>query len=449
VAAAETLSSLEELEAYALSHELVLGSEDRQVLGAYGRFLGLLFQALRPRVWTEPVRITYPTSHSSLGLDLLRGRSPVSLTLLILGDQGFAASGLLEVPAERLTITWSVPAGQSDYLSVRAATLGLHRGGVAVSEYSASAALFDWIALPDGAGIVAPGPVTYFERAGVDALGCAASLADFAEQTERASMLCPPGALARVPMGDGTDPRCPEPAPGSSFDAHRLACGGADEVAYALGGLGPTAVVTRLELLVADGTPAGLELHSEATPERGCAIRASGLVGADCGPVVSGTGGSSFGGAPVGQQGTGGVGLTTETEDDPGSPGDVVVDASCSSSRDGCGSDTNTGSEGCCASSGDGYSGDTCGSSSDGDGCGSSGDGYSGDTCGSSSGGDGCGSSGGGYSGDTCSGGGGNCSLKRARRHRTRLSGWVMFAAMVLGPLRRWGRRRERGKIRS
>jgi hypothetical protein len=246
-----------------------------------------------------------------------------------------------------------------------------------------------------------------------------------------------------VPLGDGLEPICREPELGSSFDARSLACGGAVEVAYALGGLGPDAVLTRFELLVAESTPGELELSSEATPELGCAIRASGFTGAACG-VTAGTGGTSSGGAPVGQQGTGGQEPSSETTwDDPESPAAVVVDAGCSSpppdgtTDDGCdgGSDTSSGSDGCCSSSDDGYSGDTCGSSSDG---------YSGDTCGSSSGGDGCGSSGGGYSGDTCSSGGGECSLRRARRHRVRLSAWVMFAAMVLGPLRRLGRRPAR-----
>ena len=74
----------------------------------------------------------------------------------------------------------------------------------------------------------------------------------------------------------------------------------------------------------------------EATPERGCAIRASGLIGADCAPIARGTGGTSSGGAPVGQQGTGGTEPTIETEDDSESPADVVVDASCSSSPNGC-----------------------------------------------------------------------------------------------------------------
>jgi hypothetical protein len=448
--AAETLGSLDEVEAYAVSEELALGSQDRQVLGAHAagaRFLGLLFQAPRPGVWTEPVRITYPGSHSSLALDLLRGSSPVPTSLLLLGDQGFRASGLLEVPAERLMITWSTGVGRSDYLSVRAATLELHGGGVAVSEYSASAGLFDWTALPDGAGFVASGPITYFERelgaARVDALGCAARLGAFAEQTARASLPCPPGALARVPLGDGSDPSCPEPDLGSSFDAQSLVCGGADEVAYALGGLSPDAVLTRLELLAADSTPGELELRSEATPELGCAIRASGFTGAACG-VATGTGGTSSGGAPLGQQGTGGTEPSGETTwDDPESPAAVVVDAGCSgpppdgTTGDGCDGDsgTSSGSDGCCSSSGDGYSGDTCGSSNDG---------YSGDTCGSSSGGDGCGSSGGGYSGDTCSSGGGECSLRRVRRLRVRLSAWVMFAAVLVGPLRRWGRRRAR-----
>jgi hypothetical protein len=444
VASAEILGSLDEVAGYALRSGLAFGPEDRTVLDAHGtRFLGFLFSNPGAGVWTEPVRLTYPEAQRSLALDLLRGSSPAPLTVFVVGDQGHSASGLLQVPADRMTITWSFLDKQSDYLSVRAETLASHRGGLAVNEYSGPAALFDWTLLPDGAGFVAPAAVSYLENelgsAEVERLGCVDKIAGFAVQTERASLPCAPGGLARVPQANGTDPACSESA---GFDAHRLACGSASELAHALGGMSPDAVLTRIELLVADSTPSEVELVANATPERGCALRASRLVGGDCPAPVVGTGGASSGGAPVGQQGSGGSAEGTETTtNDPGPGTVVVVDSGCSSSSSSPPPDDTT-QDGCSCGSGTSSdssdsSGDGCGSGG-GDGCGSGGsDGYSGDTCGSSGGGSG-------YSGDTCSGGGSDCSLGRPRHRRVRLSAWVVVSAMILWPLRR----RSRAKCR-
>lgn len=464
------LDSLSAVDSFAVQQGVAFGPEDAAKLGGVSSsgFVAIVYDLGQGVGTTETIRVSLPAPASHLGLGLLASDTAPEVTVFSIAEGRAAFTpGIDELGASALGTEWQVLAGSSSYVEDRRSTLLAALGGVAVIESSGSTPLFGWNVLPAGAGALAPGVKTYFDRAKKEGAGIASadlcvepvwSAISAGKGGARLSRVCAAGSLVAVAGGSPCDEL---PAPGEISGA-ALRCGAADDVAFALSGLRADAVrVTRHATVAGPATPLLADVGVSEGPAVSLVVTAASADTTGCvsGGGASGSGGTT-GGAGYAGYGGGGYGASTGYDPDPIVEPEPHVDVSCwVQVADSCGSNGSgdAGGDSCSGDSssdaeGDTCSGDSSGSSDEGDTCSgdSSGSGE-GDTCGgdSASGaeGDTCsgGDSGGG--GDSCSSGsssgGGDCSVPR-RPRRLRVSAlFLLFAAIAL-PLRRAGRRRGR-----
>lgn len=464
------LDSLSAVDSFAVQQGVAFGPEDAAKLGGVSSsgFVAIVYDLGQGAGTTETIRVSLPAPASHLGLGLLASDTAPEVSVFSIAEGRAAFTpGIDELGASALGTEWQVLAGTSSYLEDRRSTLLAALGGVAVIESSGSTPLFGWNVLPAGAGALAPGVKTYFERAKKEGAGIASpdlcvepvwSAISAGKGGARLSRVCAAGSLVAVAGGSPCDEL---PAPGEIPGA-ALRCGAADDVAFALSGLRADAVrVTRHSTVAGPATPLLADVGVSEGPAVSLVVTAASADTTGCvsSGGASGSGGTTGGAGYAGYSG-GGYGASTGYDPDPIVEPEPHVDVSCwVQVADSCGSNGSgdAGNDSCSGDSssdaeGDTCSGDSSGSSDEGDTCsgdssgtgegdtcaGDSASGAEGDTC---SGGD----SGGG--GDSCSSGsssgGGDCSVPR-RPRRLRVSAlFLLFAAIAL-PLRRAGRRRGR-----
>ena len=465
------LDSLSAVDSFAVQQGVAFDAQDAAKLGSVSSsgFVAIVYDLGQGVGTTETIRVSLPAPASHLGLGLLASDTApeVSVFSIAEGRAAFTA-GIDELGASALGTEWQVLAGTSSYAEDRRSTLLAALGGVAVIESSGSTPLFGWNVLPGGAGALAPGVKTYFERAKKEGAGIASpdlcvepvwGAISAGKGGARLSRVCAAGSLVAVAGGQPCDEL---PAPGEISGA-ALRCGAADDVAFALSGLRADAVrITRHATVAGPATPTLADVGVGDGPAVSLVVTAASADTTGCvgGGGASGSGGTTGGAGYAGYGGGGGYGASTGYDPDPIVEPEPHVDVSCwvqvadscgSSGSDGSGEDSCSGDSSGDAE-GDTCSGDSSGSDAEGDTCsGDSSGSAEGDTCGgdSASGAEGDTCSGGdtGGGGDSCSSGssssGGDCSVPR-RPRRLRVSAlFLLFAAIAL-PLRRASRQRYR-----
>ncbi|MBI3204918.1 MAG: hypothetical protein HYZ29_25500 [Myxococcales bacterium] len=462
------LDDIAQLSSFAIQQGVAFGAEDTALLSQAGgaRFVAVVYDLTQDAGFSKPLRVQQPST-AALGVGLLATDAAPDVTVFTVAEgRASVPAGLIETAAGDLGIEWQVLSGTSSYLADRRTALLAKQGGLAVIEASGSTPLFGWTVLPSGAGALSPGVKTYFEKAKKETVGV--SSADFCvapiwdaiaagKTGARLSRACAAGALVTVPDAPGASACNDQPGPGE-IAAMALACGGADDIAFALAGMRADQVrITRHVTVAGVKSPVVASFGVGDGPAVSVLVTADSQNTSGCSSGNGGASGGTTGGAGYGGDGGyGGYGASTGYYDPE--PADPAVDVDCGVQIvESCGSGGGTGS-----GDGDSCSGDS--SSDDGDTCGgdSTGAGDEGDTCGgdSTSNGDGdtcSGDSSAGAEGDTCSGGdsgggescssgsgssGGDCSVPR-RPRRLRISAlFLLFAAIAL-PFRRAGRSRR------
>lgn len=450
---------------YALQQGFAFSSADTAQLAALGptRFVAIAYDLPSAEGSIATLRFASPVPMPDLPVGLLGSLALPELTVFTIGEGRARYSAVPELPTSELLVTWHVLAGQSDFATARQSYLASLSGAATLIEASGSTPLVGWNVLPGGAGAIAPGVKSYFERAKKEGASvnsvdlCSKPVWDAVESGKlgaRVGRVCAPGALALVPSS--TPSTCDENPGAGEISGGALRCGDAADAALAFAGMQADKVrLTRHTMLIGTETPLALS----PTVAEGASV--SLLVTCDvadstgCLPGAGGSGGTHSGGAGYGGQG--GLGASTGYDPLPTPEPDpqVNVDVSCwsnlgdscsgdgsdSSSDSGCSGDSSSESEGdTCSGDSSSDGGDSCGgdsSSSEGDTCsGDSSGGADGDTCsGDSGGGDSCGSGSSGSSGD--------CAV-RPRPRRLKISALSLVLAALALPLRRRGRQKRR-----
>ncbi len=462
------LDDLTQVGSFAIQQGVSLDNADVAALAATGapRFVAVVYDLGQDKGISEPLRIAQPTASPSPHIALLASDASPDVTLFSIaeGRVGWVA-GVEEIGASEVGNEWLSVDGISSYVQDRRTELLAKQGALSVVESSGSTPLFGWTVLPAGAGALAPGVKSYFEKAKKEVAGvspsdlCVAPVWDAiaaGKTGARLARACAAGALVSVPDLAGA-PACTEAPGAGEISVASLRCGGADDIAFALAGMRADLVsITRHATIAGPNSPDAAALALTQGPPVSLLVTAATQNPTGC---TSGVGGGTASGGTTGGAGYGGDGAqggygasTGYWEPDP-TP-EPRVDVSCGVQFvESCNGSSSNGSD-------DGCSGDS--SSDDGDTCGgdSTGAGDEGDTCAGDSTGNGdadtCGGdSGSGAEGDTCSGGdagggdscgsgssGGDCSI-RSRPRRLRVSAlFLLFSAVAL-PLRRLGRSRR------
>lgn len=462
------LDDLVQLGSFAAQEGVVFEAEDAQKLGtvAAGRFIAIVYELPTTSAVTETLRALRPVGAAPVGLDLFASGSIPEVELFAIAEGRAKLSGVTETLAADLGSEWHVLSGVSSYLADRHGYLVGAPGGRAVIEASGSTPLFGWNVLPDGAGALAPGVKTYFDRAKKEGAGIAQSdlctepvwdAIAAGKSGARLARVCAPGALTSVPGGAA----CDEAPAAGEISAALLRCGAADDVAFALAGMRADRVrITRHVTVVGPATPTTTELAVSEGPSVSLSFAAASADTTGCVNGNAGAGGTTGGAGYAGYGGDGGYGASNGYYDPTPVPEpEPQVDVSCwVEVADSCGSGGGGGSgEDSCSgdsssdSDGDTCSGDSTSSSEEGDTCsGDSSSSSEGDTCAgdSSSGSEGDTCSGGDSGGDSCSSGSGSsgsgdCSVRR-RPRKLRVSALFLLVSAIALPLRRGTRRRGR-----
>jgi hypothetical protein len=407
---------------------------------------------------TIPVRVHGPgVGLGALGL-LRATQEAVPYTVWTIGSSRGRLQGAGELILEPSSVRWTTQGG-TNYEALRSSLLDKDGGKSLLLQVAGPGPLRDLTALPGGQEIP-PFLDAYLRRAfergeASGDLGVASGEARLALDEVQADG-CPRGDL--LPPEGFT---CPAPGaqdplvPSSQADDLSFVFAGDAAIRWVSrfsGRIPASAAAPAAGVTFPGGGPVSLLLTPANVWDALCTtIGAGGTTGA------GGLGGGGFSGGGPGPSGTGGSTIIErETvvvrEPSPGwSCANVFVGDSCSG-------DSSSGeeSEGCnCSdtSTGEGDDVDVEDGSSEGCSCDDSSSGESGDSCSESdSGGDGAGEacSGGDGAGDSCSGSSGgsscanDCSTGRRGRRSPRLSKWLMVAAMLVLPLRRWSRPRQR-----
>jgi hypothetical protein len=427
-----------------------------QALGAGGRLLALRMKA--PLVAASTITVRIHGSGVDLGaLPLLRSPSQaVPFVLWLVGSSRGKVQGVGEVEMEPSALRW-LSSTATNYESLRRSMLEKSKGANVVLEVAGPGPLRDLTALPGGNDLPAFLDAYLrraFERG--EASGDLGSVSDKARDAlddthpdgcPRGDLLPPEGFTCALPGAQA--PLVPSP--------------GADDLSFVYPGNAALRWVSRVVGLVpaasalpqvSAGFPGGDPVSVLLTP----ASVWEGL----CSPVTpGGQGGSSGSGGKNGGFGAGGprpsggggdggseaggsdgVDVAASAVDVGCSCANVLIGESCNgSSSDGgeedsesCNCNDTSSPEEDSSSEEDACSGSDSGSEDSGDSCsGSEGSGGS-DSCGSSS-------SEGSEGGDSC---GKDCSVSRRGRRPPRFSKWLVLAAAVALPLRRWTRPRDR-----
>jgi hypothetical protein len=298
----------------------------------------------------------------------------------------------------------------SNYAWTRETTLDAGNGAVWLRESSMHAPLFDGVSLANG-----PATAAVLDLA---IAGCATTVRSALAAPGSAGAVgrsCAQGALARIPGGAACSPVQ------GALDPASFTCGGTDDLALAVAGGDPKAlVVSRMSGIVAKGT-LGADAALAPGATRSLATTAGGYEACLVPPPNAKDAGSRGSG---GSASAGGAQQPQEPQPDPGAAAAPLVVAS-----DGCGSSDSSADDG----SGGDSSGDGCGSSDS-----SSNDSSNSDSCGSSKS-----SSDDQKSSDSCSSDAAPKKVAVSRGSKTRsrspVSRVALVAAFVLLRLRRRG----------
>ena len=184
---------------------------DVAALAATGapRFVAVVYDLGQDKGISEPLRIAQPTASPSPHIALLASDASPDVTLFSIaeGRVGWVA-GVEEIGASEVGNEWLSVDGISSYVQDRRTELLAKQGALSVVESSGSTPLFGWTVLPAGAGALAPGVKSYFEKAKKEVAGvspsdlCVAPVWDAiaaGKTGARLARACAAGALVSVP----------------------------------------------------------------------------------------------------------------------------------------------------------------------------------------------------------------------------------------------------------